>query len=334
MSDRNISFKALKLMQDSVVWDNHCCMPNPINGKEDILSELQRYRDSGVNMLMINIGDAEISLENHIGLAAAIRYWVGCNTDDYALVLTVDDIARAKSNNQLAIGFNIEGARVIGEQLSLVSFFYDIGVRWMLIAYNKNNLVGGGCHDDDQGLTEFGQKVMDEMDRVGMVKCCSHTGYKTAMEVFDRSKLPVIFSHSNPRALVDHPRNVPDELMQACAKTDGVMGINGVGLFLGENDTRTNTLLKHIDYAVNLIGPEHVGIGSDFVFDSSAMDEELAEHPGLWPAELGYGPGIKFVQPEQLPELTEAMLKLGYSDDVVRGILGENWLRVAKKVWK
>ena len=329
-----VSPRGAALMKGSVVWDNHGCMPIPIWGKEEMLSQFQRYRDSGVSVAMINIGDAEVPLEEHFRTAAAIRYWVEAHSEDYALALTVADIQAAKRDGRLALGLNVEGARVIGNQLSLVSLFYDIGVRWMLVAYNRNNLVGGGCHDEDSGLTEYGKQVMDEMDRVGMVKCCTHTGYRTAMDVFERSELPVIFSHSNPRALCDHERNVPDDLMRACANTGGVMGINGVGIFLGDNDIRTETVLRHIDYAVNLMGPEHVGIGLDYVFDQKSLNDELAANPGVWPVELGYGPGIRFVAPEQLPELTEGMLKLGYSDDVVRGILGENFLRVADTVWK
>jgi len=331
---RELSRQCAQIMEKSLIWDNHGCMPIPISGKEPVLEQLQRYRDGGVDVAMINIGDAEISLEEHFRTAAAVRHWVESHPEDYVLAQSVQVIRDAKVAGRLAVGFDIEGARVIGDQLSLISLFYAIGVRWMLVAYNRNNLVGGGCHDDDCGLTEFGRAVMDEMDRVGMVKCCAHTGYRTAMEVLERSPLPVIFSHSNPRSLKDHPRNVPDDLMLACAKTGGVMGINGVGIFLGDNDISIDTVLRHIDYAVNLMGPEHVGIGLDYVFDQVTLNQELEKNPGIWPAELGYGPGIKFLAPEMLAELAEGMLSLGYSEVVIRGILGENFLRVAQQVWK
>ena len=134
------------------------------------------------------------------------------------------------------MGFDIEGANAIGDQLSLLGLYRDLGVRWMLLAYNRNNRAGGGCQDEDPGLTAFGRRMLHEMARVGIVACCSHTGYRTAREAIDESPTPVIFSHSNARALVDHPRNIPDDLIKACAARGGVVGVNGIGIFLGDND--------------------------------------------------------------------------------------------------
>ena len=104
-----------------------------------------------------------------------------------------------------------------------------------LVAYNSNNLAGGGCQDDDCGLTSFGRRIIDEMADCGMIVCCSHAGYRTAREVIDCSANPVIFSHSNPRALRDHARKIPDALMRSCAARGWVIGINGIDLFLDEN---------------------------------------------------------------------------------------------------
>src|SRR5207244_1237923 len=100
-------------------------------------------------------------------------------------------------------------------------------------------------------------QVIDEMARVGMIVCCSHTGHTTTMDVMEYSLKPVIISHSNPRAVHDHPRNVTDEAMRACAKTGGVVGLNGIGIFLGDNDISTETFVRHLDYVVQLIGPQH-----------------------------------------------------------------------------
>jgi membrane dipeptidase len=142
---------------------------------------------------------------------------------------------------------DIEGAKAIDDQVSLIQFYYDLGVRWMLIAYNRANLAGGGCLEEDTGLTEFGAQAIDEMARVGMVTCCSHTGERTSLEVIEHSKSPVIFSHSNPRALLDHPRNIRDHVIRACAAKGRLIGINGVGVFLGPNDTRSEMVARHID---------------------------------------------------------------------------------------
>jgi membrane dipeptidase len=172
------------------------------------------------------------------------------------------------------------------------------------------------------------------MDRVGLVKCCSHTGYRTAAEVFEVSTRPTIFSHSNPRALRDHPRNIPDALIDACARSGGVVCVNGVGIFLGDNDIRVSTFVDHVEYVVQRAGPRHVGLGLDYVFDQAGMDAVLSGMDHIWPAGYGYRAGIQFLAPEQLPAVTDELLTRGYDDATVRGILGENLLRVADQVWR
>jgi membrane dipeptidase len=169
----------------------------------------------------------------------------------------------------------------------------------MLMVYNHANALGFGVHDPhDTGLTAFGYEVIAEMDRVGMIKDCSHTGYRTARDVMDASTVPVTFSHSNPLALRDHPRNIPDELIKACAGTGGVVGLSGVGLFLNDaNDVGTEAFLRHVDYVSDLVGPAHVGIGTDYCdFDPDGLVRALASNPAIWPQGYGYGPGIKFMK--------------------------------------
>jgi membrane dipeptidase len=320
-------------MEKNIVWDNHACMPlRPDDAS--FLPQLKRHKDAGVNVVTLNVYFDSHPWELAVRMLAHFRGWINKHSDDYVLTATVEDIYKAKQQNKLAIVFDIEGGCAINGQLSLIQFYYDLGVRWMLIAYNKNNELGGGCQDDDQGLTEFGRRVIDEMARVGMVCCCSHTGYKTAMEVIEYSDRPVIFSHSNAFALKDHPRNIPDELIKACAETGGVIGINGIGMFLGDNDASTSQIVCHIDYISELVGSEHIGLGIDYVFDEKELNDYVRNNPSLFPKEMGYGSGMQMAVPEQIPEIRENLLKKGYSDEQVFGILGNNFLRVAKQVWK
>jgi len=151
------------------------------------------------------------------------------------------------------------------------------------------------------------------------------------MDMFEVTKVPAIFSHANPRSVFDHPRNITDDQIKACAKTEGVIGINGVGVFLGKNDNSTETFLKHLDYVAELVGPRHVGLATDTMYDpaSSSPTSRHPPHPGDVPWS-----DIKYVNPEQFPEITDGLIKRGYSDVDIRGILGENWLRVARAVWK
>ena len=172
------------------------------------------------------------------------------------------------------------------------------------------------------------------MARVGMVTCCTHTGFRTTMDVMEYCRNPVIFSHSNPLGLWEHKRNIRDEAIKACARSGGVVGINGIGAFLGTNDTRSETVVRHIDYVAQIVGPRHVGLGLDYVFDRRELDEWVSAHPDMYPPADGYAAGIQMVEPEQIPEIAEGLLKLGHSDDNLRAILGENHLRVASQVWK
>jgi membrane dipeptidase len=317
----------------TIVWDNHACLP--FSDTEQWLPGIERYRRAGVDVVTINIGDSHVPLEVLIRTAASIRHYVQKHADRYALGLTTRDIRAAKAAGRLAVCLDVEGVYALGEQLSLVEFLYQIGVRWMLLVYNRRNLAGGGCHDpEDDGLTDLGRAMLREMDRVGMIKCCSHAGYRTAREIIDSSDRPVIFSHSNPRRLREHPRNIPDELIRACAATNGVVGINGVGLFLSNGAPTAEAVVHNIDYVSQLIGSEHVALGLDYMFKGSGVEEPGRKSRELWPAEWGYRAGMEFLGPESIPEIAEGLTGLGYSPAAISGILGENLMRVAEAVWK
>lgn len=324
---------ARKIIDSCLVWDNHGCLP--LRPQDDsFLPQLSRYRAAGIDHISLNIGFGDDGIEKHIRMIAAFRQWIAQRADQYVLVRSVQDIEQARATGRLAVSFDIEGANAVGDQASLVQLYFDLGVRWMLLAYNRNNLAAGGCLDEDIGLTDFGRRLIDEMNRVGMVVCCSHGGDRTARDVMAYAQGPVIFSHSNPNSVRKHPRNISDELMRQCAKTGGVVGINGVGPFLGDNDVRSDTFVRHLDYAVQLIGPEHVALGLDFVFDQAEVDAGMAEMKHIFPPELGFSNGMNFVKPEQLEEIVEGLIRLGYLEHDLQAILGGNLMRVAKQVWK
>ena len=326
--------RAAKLLRQSIVWDNHGCMPVARPLDTSFLPQLQRYRAAGVSAVMLNVGFGEMGIEDHVRTLASLRHWIKARPDEYLLMNTADDIELAHASGRLAVGFDIEGANAVADQLSLVSLYYDLGVRWMLLAYNNNNRVGGGCQDEDSGLTAFGRQVVAEMERVGMQVCCSHTGHRTVRDVFDIATRPVIFSHSNPSALHAHPRNIPDDLIRACAATGGVVGINGIGSFLGQNDNRSETFARHIDHVVQLVGAQHAALGLDYVFDSQEMDDYLARMAHTFPAELGYEKGVRMVAPEQLEGIVQVLQKWGYRNADLQAVLGGNLMRLARTVWK
>jgi membrane dipeptidase len=313
-----------------LIWDNHACMPMRPDDPS-FLPQLERVRAAGVNVVSLNAGYGPLSIELHVRMLAQIRGWVAQRSDQYVLGRTVDDVRNAEKDGRLVILFDIEGMGAIDDQLELLGLYYELGVRWIMITYNRNNLVGGGCYDDDQGLTEFGRAVIDEMNRIGMVLCCSHTGERTVLEAIDHSADPVIFSHSNPSGVFSHARNISDTLIKACAARGGVVGMNGIGPFLTNDIARSADVVRNIDYVVQLVGPDHVGIGLDFVFDQADLEQAFITQKETFP---DVPDQLSFVGPEQIPEITEGLGALGYSDADLAAIMGGNWLRIAEQVWK
>ncbi len=327
---RGVEARVRSVLEKTLVWDNHGCMPlRPDDVR--FLPQLARYRKSGVRVVALNIAFDGVPWEQAFAMLASLRKWICQHSQQYRLVETRRDLTRA--DDRLGVFFDIEGGCALNGQLGFVELYRDLGVRWMLIAYNKNNLLGGGCQDEDSGLTKFGRAVVREMERVGMTVCCSHTGYRTTMDIMRMATRPVIFSHSNPLGVWRHKRNVRDAAIRACAATGGVVGVNGIGMFLGANDSRSSTVARHIDYVAQLVGVEHVGLGIDYVFDTQELEEYVAANPHLFPAEEGYGTGLNMVAPEQVPEIAAELFRLGYRSVDVRKVLGGNFLRVARANW-
>ncbi|MBI1777360.1 MAG: membrane dipeptidase [Proteobacteria bacterium] len=332
MSSRwNISERAATLHADALVWDDHSGFwPYP----EADLDKLDRWIASGVDYLSVNVGFDVEDWQKTVKNLAAFRTWFEKHPERFRLVDTAEDIRRAKRAGRLAIAFDIEGMESLDGHAAMVSLYYKLGVRQMLFAYNRNNRAGGGCHDENVGLTPFGRTVIAEMNRVGMLVDLSHCSLKTSLEAMEASSQPVIFSHSNPKALNDHGRNIVDAQIKACGATGGVVGLHGIGLFMGDPEARTETLVRNIAYVAERIGAAHVGIGLDY--NCSPGEPVDIRDPHFWPPAAGYGKyrNSRNADPEQLPAVTEGLLAHGFSDSEVRGILGENFFRLASRVWR
>ena len=329
---QNISPRIQALFGSTVVWDNHGCLP--LRADAHFLPQLKRYREAGVRVVSLNVGFADMPWAEHVRILSFMRRWIALQPDTYHLLSTVEDVRRCKTEGKLGIVFDIEGMYPVQDDLSLVQTFYELGVRWMLIAYNRKNAAGGGCLDSDSGLTAVGRAIIDEMERVGMVLCLSHTGARTAAEAIEYSRNPVIFSHSNPHGDTPHARNISDELMRACARKDGVIGLSGIGPFLGSNENVVESLLRQLRYVIDLIGAEHVGLGLDYVFDRAELEEYVRLNPTIFPPAMNIAGGMGMVEPEALGAIAEGLARDNLTDAQIRGILGENWLRIAGHVWR
>lgn len=322
---------ATKVPEGAVLWDNHGCMP--LRTDASFLPQLERYRHSGVTVISLNVGYAQISWVEHLRILSFMRQWISQHPDRYRLVSAVEDVHRCKSDGRLGIVFDVEGMCPVQDDLSLVQTFYELGVRWMLIAYNRSNKAGGGCMDEvDGGLTRIGQAIIDEMERVGMVVCLSHAGARTVADALEYVRNPPIFSHSNPYGDHPHARNISDELALTCAKKGGVIGLTGIGPFLGAEDKLVSRLLRQLRYMIDLVGPDHVALGLDYVFDCGELGEHVRLNPSFHPS--GIIGQLPMIEPEALPAIAEGLARDNLTDGQVHGILGANWMRIATRVWK
>lgn len=320
------------MFAEALIWDNHACTTiRP--GHAGSLADLERHRRAGVDVVGLNVGFDAVPASDAVVLLADFRRWLRAHPAHYALAGSVAEIDAAKRAGKLAVFFNLEGGNALHGHASMVSLYYDLGVRWMLFAYNRTNALAGGCQDLDQGLTDLGREVLAEMERVGMMVCCSHIGERSALEIMALATKPVIYSHSNPLGRWRHARNISDRAMRACAATGGVVGLNGIGVFLGENDARVETFVEHVEYALNLIGPDHVAIGLDYAFDDEEVRSFLKAHPEVYPPEK-YPNGIEMIPPEAFPRIAQLLLDRGWSGADVRKVMGANLRRVATEVWK
>jgi len=324
---------AAALHREALVWD--MVWPyEPAVGND--FPVLERFRRSGHDFVSIEVGGDDADIATMMRRIAKVRAYLGSRPTDYVLVERTADILAAKSQGKLAVSLQLAGLRCLDRDLDLIDLYYALGVRHALLAFNVSNSFAGGCADAlDGGVTRLGRRAIERMDRVGMLLDLSHTGRRSSLQAMEITSNPVIFSHSDVDAVHSHWRNVTDEQIKACAEKDGVIGISGSSDYLGVSESSNEAMFRHIDHVTQLVGPRHVGLGTDYVADAAAILRYFAAVPDEWPtAEGASRTHIAYATPEQRPGLTELLLRSGYPEPDVRGILGENFLRVCRQVWR
>jgi len=317
-------------------WDAHMCLPlHP----QASFAPIDLLRASGLNYVSINVGMDMNPLSQIMSVIAGYRATIAAHPDRYVQVGGVADIERAKAGGQIAVGFDLEGAIPLLEQADMVALYARLGVRQIHFAYNRNNSVADGCHDVARGLTALGRRMVAAVNTAGLLMDCSHTGRQCSLEIMAASGQPVIFSHANPLALVEHGRNITDAQIRACAATGGVVCVSGVSKFVGSNSPTAQDVARHAAYVADLVGAAHVGIGLDNGFSEPGLDDTP---PGdfdasyWWPQAAGYQQAIaevRYAPVDTWPQLEAALLGLGMHADEVALVLGGNMVRVARQVW-
>jgi membrane dipeptidase len=259
-----------------------------------------------------------------------------------------DDIVRFKREGRVGIIIAFQNARPVGTSLERVETFWRLGVRTIQLTYNTKTYVGDGVFEEhDGGLSKFGKGLVREMNRVGILVDLSHVGRRTSMDAIDASEKPCVFTHSNPHNLVPVPRNITDEQMKAVAARGGVVGCSSFPALVWRGGAAGPTLdefIDCVDYTVNLIGADHVSIGTDSEATKGAYPPELrAGLRRLYPGTTG-GFHQRFPQGSPLvgleeglgdwPNITRRLLERGFSAGDAQKIIGGNMLRLFREVWK
>ena len=260
------------------------------------------------------------------------------NDDKVALVRSTEDILAAKRRGKTGIILGFQNAHAFEDNLGYIEAFADMGVRVVQLCYNTQNLVGTGCYERDGGLSGFGREVIAEMNRVGIMVDLSHVGGATSEEAILASTKPVCYSHCLPSGLKEHPRNKSDAELKFIADHGGFVGVTMFAPFLAKGiDSTIDDYAEAIEYTMNIVGEDSIGIGTDFTQGHGQEFFEYLTHDKGYARRLtNFGKiinplGIRTVG--EFPNLTETLLKRGHSERVVRKIMGENWVNVLKDVW-
>jgi membrane dipeptidase len=314
----------------SLLWDQHLCLP--LQPDTDI-APLNRYQPAGGALVSVNAGYSPHSLHDTLALLRQYRDGVS-SQPGLELAGTIDDVRTIAGRGDIAVVFDLEDSRPLDDNLDNRAVLADLGVRTLLPTYNHANRAGAGCLDtDDTGLTAWGRAIVAALNDVGIVPDGSHCSARTGLDMCETSTGPVIYSHSCMKAIWEHPRNISDDQALACAATGGVIGITGVGIFLGPNTPTLEAMTRHLEYAIELLGIDHVGISSDFSFDYADFVAELTCNPQMFDdSYTRWGP-IQWMAPETLITLGEHLGQRGWTDTDIRAVLGGNFLRVAESAW-
>ncbi|SFK89888.1 dipeptidase [Shimia haliotis] len=251
-------------------------------------------------------------------------------------IATTEDVRQAKLNGKLGVMYNIQGSDYVADDMKgHAERSYEGGVRTANFVYNANNMLAGGGSAQDMGLTELGRKWVKVAQANGIVIDVSHSSNQTAIEAAEIATKPIIASHSNASGLFETGRNISDEAIKAVASTGGVVCPVGAGLFLNaEGNASPERFVEHVVYIADMIGRDRVCFSTDYVHNYVAFLERDITNVDIYPPELGMGGPASNIAPENIWDIA-AILENdhGWTEEDIRGFLGENLMRVYEANW-
>ena len=280
--------------------------------------DIPRVIEGGVDCQIFAISSERSRTPNYplrTALEMISRYNHECSKiPDITPVTSYQEIIDANRTGQVAAMLSIEGADVLEGKIEMLGIFHQLGIRMVGLVHSLRNLLADGVSDrrTGGGLSEFGKQAVEELNRLGMIVDVSHINDEGFWDVIEYTDSPIIASHSNSRKMCNHPRNMTDDMIRALVDNGGVMGMNFAPMFVHPSQATVPRVVDHIDHIVGLVGPDHVGLGSDF--DG-----------------IPYTPiGLEDVT--KMPNITKELMKREYSEDDIVKILGGNHLRLFREV--
>lgn len=293
--------------------------------------------EGGVNVAVPTVANWEGPAETR----ELLLQWTRWLEEDDRLVAIREpsDFERFPLPNRLGVVIHFQNTAPMGDDMANYERFRRLGLRMTQLCYNRANSVGDGCLEPGDGpLTPFGREAIKEMNRLGIVVDLSHTGRRTTLDAMRVTSAPPVFSHSNAKGLVSNRRNIDDDQIREVADLGGLVGVNAYPAFVrqGGKGATIAHVVDHIDYLVDLIGPERVGLGLDFCKLSPEIHAEMIG-AGEWsiedyPDDSGTYP-IGLETPAQIPNIKREMVRRAYPADSIAAILGGNWIDLFKRVW-
>tara|TARA_Y100001960_G_scaffold87223_1_gene93509 strand:- start:438 stop:1421 length:984 start_codon:yes stop_codon:yes gene_type:complete len=305
---------------------------------ENVYRDLNKGNVNAINATTATWENYSQTLDN-----IAVWYSKFNNRTDISLVRKVDDIFKASDNGQVGIIIGFQNASPIENNLDYLYTFDELNVKIIQFTYHERNLLGNGCYERvDEGITNFGIDAIKIMNEVGILIDLSHVGIVTTMETIDYSEKPIAITHANPKSYHNVPRNKTDEALKLMASKGGIVGVTAIAPFLKKGNASTvEDYVEAISYTVDLVGIDHVGVGTDFTQD---QPEEFWRYIGSqqgtkFPSTFtdvttpsNYP--INFETPDKFPVLIDTMENKGFSSEEIAKILGLNWIRVFQEVWE
>lgn len=339
-----------KILKDNIVVDSHldllCDLINQRKlGRKNVLREdyLDSFIAGGVNVIVSSIfikGEflPELALRKALNQISALYEELEEAGDHFCLCTTYNDIIRAIEDGKIAILLSFEGVEPLYNDLSLLTIFYKLGVRLIGLTWSRRNFAADGCffgvarEGKKGGLTDFGVSLVEQAEKLGMIIDVSHLNDEGFEDVIRFSNQPLIASHSNSRVLANTMRNLTDNQIKTIAKMDGVIGINAASLLVSDETNKIKPdisgLVDHIEYMLNLIGPKHIGFGFDLcdrLYSGVANGNANGINRKIFDTVKSHA---------EISKIIEEMIRRNFSREQITDIMGNNFIRIFKRILK